>query len=161
MVISTGGDLLAFGYAVPAPWVRTAAAAELGALMVVLEPPRVITDCMSILSAAATGSACVTAPNKPLSQLWARIATILDADVSVLTTHGHLTWMRAHGGVTTIGRAYRSDGRSVSAADWRANRLADALAKAAVGIVPECVVAAKVLKTAEDLARPVGGRLFF
>ena len=39
VVVSTSGDLVAFGNAVPAPWVRTAAAAELWAVMLVLVWP--------------------------------------------------------------------------------------------------------------------------
>ena len=43
-----------------------------------------------------------------------------------------LTWIPAHGSASsTIGIALRSDGRQVSAVDWRANRLVDAAAKAA------------------------------
>ena len=74
VVVSTSGDLVAFGNAVPAPWVRTAAAAELWAVMLVLaytiKPPQIITDCLSILSAATAGSASAAAPNSLLAQLW-------------------------------------------------------------------------------------------
>ena len=44
--------------------------------------------------------------------------------------------MPAHTSMHSIGVALRSDGIAVTAVDWRANRLADALAKAAVERVP-------------------------
>eukprot|EP00973_Karenia_brevis_P019612 2690369-Karenia_brevis.AAC.1 len=45
-----------------------------------------------------------------------------------------LTWMPAHGATHTTGCALKSDGCAVTGTDWRANRLADALAKTAAGI---------------------------
>ena len=59
--------------------------------------------------------------------------------------------MPAHGRSGTIGHALRSDGRVVTAADWRANRLADALAKVAAGCPPMCQAAHRLLTTAEAL----------
>eukprot|EP00973_Karenia_brevis_P087762 12173174-Karenia_brevis.AAC.1 len=44
-----------------------------------------------------------------------------------------LVWMPAHGSRSSVGHAIKSDGSMVSSTDWRANRLADALAKAAAG----------------------------
>ena len=61
VVVSSQGDLVAYGAAVPPPWIRTAAAAELWAVMLVLSvtlaPPHLAKDCRSILTTAATGSA--------------------------------------------------------------------------------------------------------
>ena len=155
VVVSTANDLVAFGNAVPAPWVRTAAAAELWAVMLVLsmtpEPPPIVTDCLSILSAAAAGSRVATGPDRPLAQLWVIIETFLDADVSVLSMQGRLTWMPAHGSAATIGKVFRSDGNVVTPTDWRANRLADALAKAAMGEHPQTVAAESLFATAEQL----------
>ena len=157
VVVSAAGDLVAFGNAVPAPWVRTAAAAELWAVMLVLtcciQPPCIVTDCQSILTAAAAGSASAAAPDRVLGHLWGRIAVLLDADVSLLVTPDHLIWMPAHGAATSISQALRSDGNHVTALDWRANRLADALAKAAIGPTPECVAAMMVLDVAETLVK--------
>ena len=61
--------------------------------------------------------------------------------------------MPAHGAAATIGNALRSDGNVVTSIAWRGNRLADALAKAAIGIVPLCVAAEKLVATAETLVR--------
>ena len=157
VVVSAAGDLVAFGNAVPPRWVRTSAGAELWSLMLVLTialaPPPTITDCMSILTASAAGSARAQDPRRPLAQIWSRIGALIDDDVSALTSNDHLVWMPAHGGLATIGRAVRSDGVCISAIDWRANRLADALAKAAIGEVAACARAMSLLKVAEDLVR--------
>ena len=157
VAVSHSCDLVAFGNACPAPWVRTAVAAELWAVMLVLaycvEAPCIVTDCLSILVAATGGSVQVTAPNRPLAELWSRIATYLEDDVSLLCTNGHLVWMPAHGTAATIGNAHRSDGNTVSTVDWRANRLADALAKAAIGKALECAAAARLVERAEELVR--------
>ena len=42
-----------------------------------------------------------------------------------------VSWMPSHGAGHTIGEALKSDGSVVTPTDWRANRLADAAAKAA------------------------------
>ena len=42
-------------------------------------------------------------------------------------------WMPAHAPASDIGRARDSEGDPITATMWRANRLADALAKAAAG----------------------------
>eukprot|EP00973_Karenia_brevis_P047134 6541827-Karenia_brevis.AAC.1 len=42
-----------------------------------------------------------------------------------------LKWIPAHGAVDIIGRALDSNGQKITAVEWRANRLVDALAKKA------------------------------
>jgi hypothetical protein len=122
-------------------------------LMVNIAPPIVTTDCLSILTAAISGSAAVMAANKKLAHIWARIAAILDGNVASLIEGELLIWMPAHGSMTTIGRAMKSYDRVVTAIDWRANRLADALAKSAVGKVSACINADKLLSAAELLVK--------
>jgi len=51
--------------------------------------------------------------------------------VDLRTVLDRLRWMPAHTAAGTAGRRKRSDGQRVTATDWRSNRLADALAKAA------------------------------
>ena len=155
VVVSAAGDLIAYGSAVPPAWVRTAAAAELWAVTLVLSlaaaPPEIRTDCRSILTAAAAGSARATRPTGALAQLWSRIATLLDDNVYALIETGKLIWMPAHSSQSAIGRAVRSDGHFVTPLDWRANRLADAIAKAAAGCDQVCVDAVRLLAKAEQL----------
>ena len=59
------------------------------------------------------------------------IYNTLDADVVDAALQGRVTWMPSHGSRLTIGARNKSDGQPVTALDWRANRLADAVAKAA------------------------------
>ena len=157
VVVSQDGDLVAYGHAVPPAWVRSAAAAELWAVMLVLlanpAPPPIVTDCLSILTTAIGGTASAIAPSRPQAQIWDRIATILGADVSMLVDCSLLTWMPAHRSMAVIGAAMRSDGRPVSAQDWRANRLADALAKAAIGDIAACRLGISQLAVAQELVR--------
>ena len=60
VVATRAGDLVAVGSATPPPEVRTAAAAELWALLLVARAsgrlPAITTDCLSLLTAAATGT---------------------------------------------------------------------------------------------------------
>jgi len=58
------------------------------------------------------------------------IFTSLDGD-SEQVAHARLVWMPSHTSAATASRHRRSDGKPVSGTDWRANRLADALAKLA------------------------------
>ncbi|CAK0821986.1 unnamed protein product [Prorocentrum cordatum] len=155
VVVSADGDLVAYGSAVLPPWIRTAAAAELWAVLLVLSiaivPPSIRTDCRSILSPAIAGTVQATKPTRMLAQVWSRLATVLDGDVSGLAMSGKFTWMPAHGTAAVIGTARRSDGIAVAAVDWRANRLADAVAKAAAGCPPQRVAAQHLLLDAEKL----------
>ncbi len=55
--------------------------------------------------------------------------------------------------MAAIGTLIKSDGRPVTVVEWRANRLADALAKAAVGDEKVCQVASELMSQAEALVR--------
>jgi len=55
----------------------------------------------------------------------------MDTDIAELTTRGKLVWMPAHLNAAMIGERKLSNGQRLSTIDWRANRLADALAKLA------------------------------
>ncbi|CAK0836913.1 unnamed protein product, partial [Prorocentrum cordatum] len=155
VVVSEAGDLVAYGSAVPPPWIRTAAAAELWTVMLVLSitltPPVIGTDCRALIATAEARSAQATKRTRMLVQIWSRVATLVDGDISTLVTTGRLTWMPAHGALTVIGAALRSDGHAVTAVDWRANRLADIVAEAAAGCPPPCGPASGLCGVAEKL----------
>ena len=163
VAVSGSGDLVAYGNAVPPPWVRTAAAAELWAVLLVLSwatvTPRICTDCRSILTAAASGTAQATAPTGMLARIWSRVAAVVAGDVAELVTSGKLIWMPAHTTPAMVGTARRSDGQFLTALDWRANRLADVVAKAAAGCPPECVAAQSLFNSAERLVAHEGAVL--
>ena len=75
-----------------------------------------------------------TAPSRTLARIWCEIAHILDGDVTSLAEQQLLIWQPAHLPASAIGEAKCSDGRRLTVIDWRANRLADALAKQAARI---------------------------
>eukprot|EP00973_Karenia_brevis_P038886 5368537-Karenia_brevis.AAC.1 len=94
-------------------------------------PPTIITDCQSLLMTTRSGTARATAAKRPLARIWNLIAAALDGRIEALTASGKLVWMPAHRSLSSIGEIWRSDGRRVKVVDWRANQLADALAKMA------------------------------
>lgn len=135
VVVGSRGELIAFGNGRPPEWIQTAAAAEAWAFyqVVSMNPavPVVITDCKDILNALMAGKAAATSAERRLARVWHMIFHALDG--GDLVDEASLLWMPAHGSCASIGRALRSDGQPISGLDWRANRLADALAKAAAG----------------------------
>ena len=92
--------------------------------------PRVITDCLGVLHTLQRGPTAATAADKVNARLWTLIGSCLDG-TSWQAAAERVTWMPAHGSKASVGRALRSDDLPITATDWRANRLADALAKAA------------------------------
>ena len=137
VVVGRGGALLACGGGAPPAWCHTAAAAEAWALMTVVTectaPPRMRTDCNALLDTLVAGVEAATAPTKTLARIWFRIAHALDGDFGALVASGCLVWMPAHQTARAIGEVKLSDGTRLTAVDWRANRLADALAKQEAG----------------------------
>jgi hypothetical protein len=134
VAVGRDGDVVAYAYGVPPSWLRTAAAAELWAYYTVLrqlpEPQTTTTDGLGVLEALTSGPAAACAAGSKLARVWRMVFQILD-EAGAKAAASRLTWMPSHGAVATIGRAVKSNGRVVTATDWRANRLADALAKAA------------------------------
>jgi hypothetical protein len=86
-------------------------------------PPDMRTDCQAT---AEAGLARATSASRPLARLWAQIG-----DITRLVEARKLVWMPAHQTVAAIGNRTLSNGKEMSVADWRANRLVDALAKRA------------------------------
>ena len=93
-------------------------------------PPHMRTDCRALLDSLAAGVEVATAASRPLARIWARIAQALDGSFEGLQHSGMLVWMPAHCTLGAVGEAKLSNGCRLSTIDWRANRLADALAKA-------------------------------
>ena len=135
VVTSLDGDLLAFGRGQPPQWCKTAAAAEAWALcsVVVQAPfvPKCRTDCSSLIATAAAGISKATEPRKLLAQIWVLIGSALDGDLQQLADGSTLVWVPAHTSPAAIGEAKKSDGGRLTHVEWRANRLADGLAKQA------------------------------
>ena len=84
------------------------------------------------------------------------IGVMLDNDYSQPLRRG-MCCMRAHGAAHTICVAVKSDGVPVSALDWRANRLIDALAKAATSDSRISAGAIRLVGNADAAAEYVAG----
>ena len=104
---------------------------------------------MGLLIAAKAGVHAATAPRRPAARIWRAIASVTDHDFSMLCTA--LTWMPAHTAPSAIGERLKSNGKPVSAPEWRANQLADCLAKSAAHESPERTAAAKGIHAAQQV----------
>jgi hypothetical protein len=133
IVVVHQGSLLGYGFGSPPHWCLTAAAAEAWALATVLKAsptiPQMKTDCLSLIRAAESGSKAATAAKRPLARIWKGVGHTLDADINQIAKAERLGWVPAHQSLGMIGEKQLPDGTRLTAVDWRANRLADALAK--------------------------------
>ena len=135
VVVAPDRSLAAYGFGVPPSWCKTAAASEAWALHIALLqsafPPKLRTDCQCLLTTARGGAVQATGSDRPLARIWNIIANSLDGQIEQIVQRGNLVWMPAHQPLSAIGNAMLSNGKLLSGVDWRANRLVDALAKAA------------------------------
>jgi hypothetical protein len=135
VVVADDGTLLACGHGTPPSWIFDSAGAEAWAFYVALDmcpfPPPITTDCLGLLESLERGKADATAANRPLARLWRMIFGALDGYPEPLHRTGMFIWMPAHRSAGAVGSLLRSDGQPITMVDWRANRLADILAKAA------------------------------
>jgi hypothetical protein len=156
-ITSPGGDLLGTARGTPPQWCSTAAAAEAWALLEVLRqthtPPKMRTDCLSLVKTAKQGAEAATAPSRLLARIWVCIADILDGDLTTLERMNLLVWQPAHQTVQAIGQRHGSDGRKITTIDWRANRLADALAKQGAEQVRATKEARNLIKSGREAVR--------
>ena len=163
VVVAEDGSLLGCAHGAPPAWVATAGAAEAFALYKVLAVnpfvPTIVTDCLGVLQTLQRGSTTATAANRVNARLWRLIASCLDG-TTWREAAEQVTWMPAHGSRAAIGVATKSNNDVVSETDWRANRLADALAKAAASRfrVPQSVrrVVATAMRAYEHSAAVAG-----
>ena len=163
VVVGDDGALLAFAEARLPATVLTAAAAEAYGLMLATScsvcTPRVVTDCKSLLTTAAAGAVRATAASRPLAGVWSIIAACVDGDLAQLVARKLLRWIPAHKSLARAGTLCASDGEFVTECEWRANRLADIIARTcALRLVVPRPVAAK-LRGAADVLRTEAGTL--
>jgi hypothetical protein len=122
--------------------------------------PSMRTDCLALIATAAAGVERATNPRKQLARIWSLVAKILDGNLQQLANHCMLVWMPAHNSPAAIGEVKMSNGARLTHVDWRANRLADGLAKlaAADGAPPTALL--RLLRSAqaavEHFARLLG-----
>ncbi len=133
VVVSQSNDLLAYGFGIPPPWVQDAAGAEAWAFATTLSScpdiPPTTTDCRNLLLTLCKGPAAATDAKSPLARTWAMAFNALECDYCSPEQIHRLEWMPAHKSAAAIGVVRNSNGQRMTAVDWRANRLVDALAK--------------------------------
>ena len=160
-VIDLSGTLVAYATATPPPWVKTASAAEAWALLLTLRmspsPPRVLTDCLGLLMAAKAGPYVATHGKRADARIWKLIDEVTGDSFKTLAAA--LVWMPAHTTASEASKKAKSDGKELTAAEWRANDLADKLAKKGAMSSPLRVAADKVIKTAGASLVQVAARL--
>jgi hypothetical protein len=156
-VTSPAGDLLGTARGNPPQWCSTAAAAEAWALLEVLRlsptPPKMRTDCLSLVKTAKLGAEAATAPSRLLARIWVCVANILDGDLTALERTNLLVWQPAHQTLQAIGQRHGSDGKKITTIDWRANRLVDALAKQAAEQVRATKEARTLVQSCREAVR--------
>ena len=117
----------------PPPWIIDAAGAELWAFYFVhsisLAMPSVVTDCLGILQTLQTTPQHATSHSMVLARTWGMLAHTLDGCFN--EAKAKTLWMPSHQAAGGIGSAICSDGKPITSLMWRANRLADILAKQA------------------------------
>jgi len=155
VIVGPDGGVRGIALGSPPSWVTSAAGAEAWALLEVLQvspgTPKIVTDCLGLIQQLERGGTDATGSRRPLARLWRLIFSVLDGQVPQEWLHREFVWMGSHSSKAAIGRAQKSNGEVVSATDWRANRLADGLAKMAAGRfrVPEEL--RRLLRTADRL----------
>ena len=134
MVGIAGGVPRAVAWAIPPPWIDTIPGAEAWALYVVLSIcvrlPQVTTDCMGNRRTILEGREAATAASRPLARVWNAIFSCCEGAL-MSELDAMLTWGPAHTTWASLGTRLKSDGNPLTAIDWRANAIADAVAKIA------------------------------
>ena len=88
--------------------------------------PAILTDCMGLLHAARAGPGAMTKGKIADARIWKQIAQITGNNFDEL--RARMVWMPAHTSAVETCRT-KSNGLVLSTAEWRANQLADVLAK--------------------------------
>ena len=157
IVVVASRVVIACGNGIPPYWCDSASSAEAWALLTALRLsiglPRMRTDCLVLLRVARAGLSEATKSSRPLARIWAGIGHALDGNIQALVDTGALVWMPAHQGLGAICNSSLSNGRTLTAVDWRANRLVDILAKQAASTRAAPKSVAVLLKSAQRAVR--------
>ena len=163
VVVARDKSIVAFGHGCPPPLYLSAAAAEAFALDFAINAcgyvPKVVTDCRSLLDVIGAGIQPATCHGSPLARAWVSIYNKLGQNTDEIAHNNRITWMPAHLPITAIWNATRSDGKVITPVDWRANRLVDALAKAAAATRQAPSESRDMIKAALGTLRFAGLRL--
>ena len=133
IVLTKKGTLVGIGHGAPPSWVRTAAGSEAWALSFVVSTaavvPTIFTDCLGLLHTVTAGVSTAIGADRVQARIWKLIAHHVDGDFSALLNQ--LIWLPAHKTLDQALQSCMSNGRPVTNMHWRANRLADMVAKGA------------------------------
>ena len=158
-VLDADGALIAYATATPPQWVKTAGAAEAWALLLTLREnlciPEILTDCLGLLNAAKAGPTAATTARKTDARIWRLVSDVTGDSFKVLAQH--LVWMPAHTNAANV--RVKSDGKRFSTAEWRANQLADVLAKKGAASTPLRTEVDKAIKDAGNALLQSAARL--
>ena len=131
VVVDAQDQLVGYASATPPRWCDSSAAAETWALHLTLKEvvivPQIFTDCLGLVRIANRGFQAATSPKMANARIWKLIEDTLDGHMRPLREA--LVWIPAHTSVDQCCLRQRSDQRNMTAIDWRANQLADWLAK--------------------------------
>ena len=151
-VVDNEGKLVGLASATPPPWVKSSSAAETWALYLTLAEvtviPTIVTDCLGLLNTAAAGFAVAKGSSSANARIWTLIDEVTSGLMAPL--RDALVWTPAHTSIDQCLHRRRSDLRHVSSVDWRANQLADVLAKSAAMDDPGRRAAAKHIRDAKS-----------
>ena len=160
-VLNREGSLVAYATATPPPWVRTAGAAEAWALFLTLQHgpciPDILTDCLALLHAAKAGPAAARKGRNTDARIWGLISEVTGGSYKQLASR--LVWMPAHTRAAEAERRAKSNGRALTTAEWRANQLADVLAKKGAVETELRSTADKLIKDASNALLQSAARL--
>ena len=134
-LVGIAGDRpVAIATATPPEWIDTIPGAEAWSLSAVLAMccrfPEVLTDCLGNRRTLLSGRGDATAASRPLARVWSAIFACCE-DSLLQELDAMLTWGPAHTSWASLGTRLKSNGRPLTAVDWRANGIADAAAKMA------------------------------
>jgi hypothetical protein len=134
-LVGIAGDRpVAIATATPPEWIDTIPGAEAWSLYAVLAMccrfPEVLTDCLGNRRTLLSGRGVATAASRPLARVWSAIFACCE-DSLLQELDAMLTWGPAHTSWASLGTRLKSNGRPLTAVDWRANGIADAAAKMA------------------------------
>ncbi len=119
--------------------------------------PKVVTDCKGILDSLKRSPALATGHKMALARTWTMVSRALDDDFT--SAASLVRWMPSHESAFTLRSVCDSNGDQVTQLMWRANRLADILAKAAAGRDRLPVKFTRLVSTAGEWVRHQAAKL--
>ena len=119
--------------------------------------PDILTDCLALLHAAKAGPAAARKGRNTDARIWMLISELTGDSYKELASR--LVWMPAHTRAAEAERRAKSNGKTFTTAEWRANQLADVLAKKGATETEIRNTADKLIKDASNALLQSAARL--